>query len=107
MYCARGSQVELRQNQTLVQINSVKKEKVMKQMNPETYKRNNYWLLDDPFEDDNDDVHETTLTSAEIIYAVFADQSYGRNEPKTLNDAWKLPEWPEWEKAINIELEQL
>jgi len=38
---------------------------------------------------------------------VFADQSYGSNEPKTLNDAQKSPEWPEWEKAINIELEQL
>ena len=35
------------------------------------------------------------------------EQSLGDNEPKTLNEARASPKWPEWEKAINIELQQL
>ena len=31
----------------------------------------------------------------------------GGDEPKTLKAARQSPDWPEWEKAINSELEQL
>ena len=46
-----------------------------------------YRLLDDPFIDEGDDVHETTPTSAQIIYAAFSNQSHADEDPKTLNDA--------------------
>ena len=45
-----------------------------------------YRLLDDPFIDKDDDIHETTPMSAQIIYAAFSDQSHADEDPKTLND---------------------
>jgi hypothetical protein len=50
---------------------------------------------------------EVVLTSAEIVYEAFVDTSLGGDDPKTLAEAKKSPEWPEWEKAVNIELQQL
>ena len=67
-----------------------------------------YRWLDDPFADERDEIHELILTSAEVIYAVFAEQSLGNyDEPKTLGEARASLEWPEWEKAVQIELQQL
>ena len=31
----------------------------------------------------------------------------GGDDPKSLKEARKSPEWPEWEQAIQAELEQL
>ena len=65
-----------------------------------------YRWLDDPFPDERDKVHVSTLTSAEVIYAAFVEQSLRSDEPKTLGEARGSIEWPEWEKAVNIELQQ-
>ena len=69
--------------------------------------RVDYQRLNDPFPDERDEVHVTTLTSAEVVYTAFAKQSLGNEDPKTLNEARAFHEWPEWEKAINTELQQL
>ena len=67
-----------------------------------------YRRLNNPFADERDEIHELIFTSAEVIYAVFAEQSLGNNdEPKTLGEARASLEWPEWEKVVQIELQQL
>lgn len=65
----------------------------------------NYRYLDNPFPDEENE--ETYLTSAEIIYATFSETPLAGEDPKTLQEAKNSSEWPEWEKAVKTELEQL
>ena len=65
----------------------------------------NYRYLDNPFPDEEDE--EIYLSSAEIIYATFSETPLASEDPKTLREAINSPEWPEWEKAVKTELEQL
>ncbi len=44
---------------------------------------------------------------SEIVYTAFNDSGLAPENPKTLAEAKKSDEWPEWEKAIETELEQL
>jgi hypothetical protein len=61
-----------------------------------------YQLLDDPY---GNDIHQSMPTSNHIMCAAY--ESTDRDEPKTLKVARQSPDWPEWEKAINSEPEQL
>jgi hypothetical protein len=62
----------------------------------------NYQHLNDPFPDEEED-NETYFTSADLIYQA----TLGTDDPKTVQDAKSLDDWPEWEKAIKAELKQL
>ena len=70
------------------------------QMKTRQGKRVNYWYLDNPFPDEED--NEVTFTSDEQIYAIIAGDEY-----TSLEEAKTSPDWPEWEKAIHVELAQL
>jgi hypothetical protein len=70
-----------------------------------------YHKLDDPHpelmqvlreEDENIplDIHE-------MIYAALVNAENTPDDPFTLEEAQASPDWPEWQKAIEIELEQL
>ena len=64
-----------------------------------------YKQLDDPFSDSEED--EDTMIA---IHIMINDESYNattNNGPMSLKDAKKLPNWPDWERAIGAELEQL
>ena len=54
-----------------------------------------------------DEGEVTYLTSAEMIYAMFAQALLVRDDPKILCEPKENPEWPDWEKAVSAELEQL
>jgi hypothetical protein len=56
-------------------------------------KRINYWYLNDPFPDEEED--EATFTNNDQIFAIIAGDEY-----TSLKDARNSPDWPEWEKAI-------
>jgi hypothetical protein len=62
----------------------------------------NYRYLNDPFPDevDNDEAHQAYATMA--YHAIL-----GSDDPQTVGEAKNLPDWPEWEKSIRVELEQL
>lgn len=68
--------------------------------------RINYRYLNDPFPDE-EKTNEVVFSSAEIMYNAFAERPLANDQPKTLQEAKRSPEWPEWEKAIKTELEQL
>jgi hypothetical protein len=55
-------------------------------------------LDDDPDEDE----YETSL--AAHVYMAFNKSNLGNKDPKTLKEAMRSPDWPEWEKAVNAEL---
>jgi hypothetical protein len=57
-------------------------------------KRVDYYHLNDPYVDEYEEPNQS-----------FAVGSSG--EPESLEEAKRSPEWPEWEKAIKIELDQL
>jgi hypothetical protein len=61
-----------------------------------------YQLLDNPY---SNDIHQSMLTSNHITCAAY--KSTDRDELKTLKAARQSLDWPEWEKVINSELEQL
>ena len=64
-----------------------------------------YKQLDDPFSDSEED--EDTMIA---IHIMINDESYNattNNGPMSLKDAKKLPNWPDWKRAIGAELEQL
>ena len=70
--------------------------------------RTNYRYLNDPFPDEEEmNVEDVQLTSAELIFAAFAETPLGGEEPKSLEEAKQSPEWPEWEHAVKTELAQL
>jgi hypothetical protein len=60
-----------------------------------------YCRLNDPFSDDEDD----TNLSEHHIYVT--DNLLGDDDPKSLAEAKASPDWPEWEKAVKAELDQL
>jgi hypothetical protein len=64
-----------------------------------------YKQLDNPFSDSKDD--EDSMIA---IYLMINDKSYTaatNNGPISLKEAKQSPDWPEWKKAIQAELEQL
>jgi len=70
-----------------------------------------YRLLNDPFADEpelaelvNDPEEEGILNSAEIINVAHA--SLTSEDPQTLQEAKRAPEWPDWDDAIHTELKQ-
>ena len=63
--------------------------------------------IPDLIESDNDDEDDTPITSAEAIYNAFSETGLGGQDPKTLQEAKNSPDWPQWEKAIQIELDTL
>ena len=63
-----------------------------------------YMQLNDPFSDETD---EAVLTSSDIIYNTTAEIPLGSDEPKMIQEAQKSPEWENWKKAIQTELDQL
>ena len=56
---------------------------------------------------DDDDDKSDNVTSTGIIYNAFVESRIGGENPKTLKEAKRSPEWPEWEKAIQTELNTL
>jgi len=69
-------------------------------------KRIDYRVLDNPFPDEegeqeNDVVMQLCASTAEAVALT------GEDEPKSLKEALRSPEWPEWEHAVNEELDQL
>ena len=64
----------------------------------------NYRFLNDPFPDEED---ETNLIAKTNIYQAYCETPLGGEDPKTLHEAKSSSNWPEWEKAIRVELEQL
>ena len=61
--------------------------------------RVDYRYLNNPFPDED---NEMNLTSEEQIYAIIPGDEY-----TSLKDAKNSPDWPEWEKAAQSELDQL
>ena len=45
--------------------------------------------------------------STDRVYATFCETQIAPDNPKTLTEAWRSPEWPQWEKAIQAKLDQL
>ncbi len=65
----------------------------------------NYRYLNNPFPDEEDD--ETYLTTDTNMHQVYYETLLGGEDPKTLHEARSSSDWPEWEKAIKTELDQL
>src|SRR6266567_4287468 len=64
--------------------------------------RMDYHYLHNPFPDQEDEANEATFSSNEELFAIITG-----DELTSLKEAKKSPDWPEWEKAIQIELTQL
>ena len=62
--------------------------------------RVDYRYLNNPFPDEEDD--EANITSEEQIFSIIPGDEY-----TSLKDAKNSPNWPEWEKAAQKELDQL
>jgi hypothetical protein len=71
-------------------------------------KRIDYKYLNDPFPDE-EEAAELALAAGEIPEpvrpATYASEQ--EDECRSLQDAKNSYEWPEWQDAINVELEQL
>ena len=57
--------------------------------------------------DDDDDECQSASTAAAAVYMAFTEANISEKEPKTLSEVKRSPEWPEWQKAIQTELEML
>ena len=68
-----------------------------------------YQLLDDLWVDDPEMAgwDDENMTSTDRVYATFCETQIAPDNPKTLTEARRSPEWPQWEKAIQAELDQL
>src|SRR5947209_1465293 len=62
-----------------------------------------YKLLNDPWAQEPPD----KMTSAEMVYLTFNETKLAPEFPKSLQEAKESPDWPDWEKAVHTELEQL
>lgn len=62
-------------------------------------------LIWDPDSDRPND--ERPVNQAELIYTTIDEGSTAPENPKSLKEMHNSPEWSEWEKAIQTELEQL
>ncbi|KAG2045494.1 hypothetical protein BDR06DRAFT_978170, partial [Suillus hirtellus] len=74
--------------------------------------KHNYRVLNDPPEElaelvDDPDEEEVTSSAAEMIFAAFNESGIAPDDPKSLKEAKTSPDWSQWEKAVNTELEQL
>ena len=58
------------------------------------------------FSDETEDVN-VEVSIGNLIYNAFGDTPLGSDDPKTLREAKDSPEWPQWEKAVETELQQL
>ena len=65
----------------------------------------NYHYLNDPFPDKEET--EQAIPMPGEIYTAFAEIPSGGDEPKSLAEGKRSPEWPEWECAVQSELDQL
>ena len=65
-----------------------------------------YCYLNNPFSDreEEDDIN---AADTEAVNAVEAEAMLSGDDPKSLDEAKKTSEWPEWEQAIKTELNQL
>jgi hypothetical protein len=61
-------------------------------------RRTNYRYLADPFSDEEED--ETNELEELSMLAANAEIQYGGDEPKSLKEAQRSLDWPEWEHAI-------
>ena len=71
-----------------------------------------YSKLNDPLLDledilDDDDDEDERMSSAEAAYQAFTKTNLRRGDPKSLKEAKESPKWPNWEKAVQAELDQL
>ena len=64
--------------------------------------RIDYRYLQNPFPDEEEEANEASFSSDEKLFAIIAG-----DELKSLKEAKSSPDWPEWEKAIQVELTQL
>jgi Reverse transcriptase (RNA-dependent DNA polymerase) len=57
----------------------------------------------------NDDPEEESRVHSpnEVISAILDRANLASEDPQSLTEARKTSEWPEWEKAVQIELQQL
>lgn len=62
----------------------------------------NYRYLNDPFPDEEQDETHLLTPLQHSYHAIL-----GTDDPKTVAEAKTLEDWPEWEKAIKAELDQL
>ena len=47
------------------------------------------------------------ISSGKLINAAFNKANIASKDPRSLQEARESPEWPDWEKAIQNELDQL
>ena len=67
-----------------------------------------YHLLDDPWADEPNEMSKmVSMTSTERIYAASSKPNTTPDNPKTLKEARQSLDWPDWEKAVQAELDQL
>jgi len=84
-------------------------------MNQRQKRTHDYCLLNDPWADKDEmgTMTDTTssemanMTSAERVYATSSEPSIAPDNPRTLCEAREPPDWPDWETAIQAELDQL
>ena len=57
--------------------------------------------------DDDPDEDEYETSSATHVYMAFNESNLGNMDPKTLKEAMRSSNWPEWEKAVKTELATL
>ena len=65
----------------------------------------NYRFLNDSFP--NEEENKIALVAELDIYQFYCETPLGGEDPKTLQEAKASSDWPEWEKAIHVELNQL
>ena len=64
-------------------------------------------LLNELVEIMHEEEKDSPITAAEAIYLAYNDLCLAPDDPLTLREAKASPDWPEWEKAIQVELNQL
>ena len=83
------------------------KQKCTKEEEPQNQRRTrgiqiDYHYLQNPFPDEEDKANATASSPDEETFAIIA-----RDEHTSLKDAKQSEDWPEWEKAVQVELTQL
>ena len=69
-------------------------------------KRPDYRRMNDPFPDEEEDTFDDEREQMSML-AANAKAHSGGDEPKSLIEAQRSPEWSEWEHAVKEELDQL
>jgi hypothetical protein len=60
----------------------------------------------DPDDDDPED-DEPEISSAARMYSAFSESDLGAKDPKTLAEAKRSTDWPEWEKVVQTKMDTL